>query len=135
MTPLFGDVDTSLGKFATEMKAQGIWDDVVVLTVSDFGRTLTSNGKGTDHAWGGNHFIAGGKVRGGRILGKYPNDLTDNGDTNIGRGRVVPTTPWESMWYGVASWFGVPATDMPTVLPNAANFPTQLFDQATLFQP
>jgi uncharacterized protein YceK len=35
----------------------GIWDGVTVVTVSDFGRTLTSNGLGTDHAWGGNHFI------------------------------------------------------------------------------
>jgi len=30
------------------------------------GRTLTSNGKGSDHGWGGNHLVMGGAVRGGR---------------------------------------------------------------------
>ena len=49
----FQTIDTALKNFVTEMKAQGIWDDVVIMTMSDFGRKLTPNGRGTDHAWGG----------------------------------------------------------------------------------
>lgn len=135
LDPLFGDIDTGLGNFANEMKAQGVWDDVVVLSVSDFGRTLTSNGRGTDHAWGGNHFVAGGKVNGKQMFGKYPAGLTDSAETNIGRGRVIPTTPWESVWKGIVQWFGVGANQLDEVLPNAKNFPADVtFELEELFK-
>ena len=49
---------------------------VTLLSVSDFGRTLTSNGAGTDHGWGGNNVVLGGAVRGKQILGAFPDDLT-----------------------------------------------------------
>ena len=64
------DIDAALGLFEAEMKAQGTWDAVTVVTVSDFGRTLTFNGLGTDHAWGGNYFVAGGNVSGTQIHGR-----------------------------------------------------------------
>lgn len=104
------------------MIAQGVWQNVTIVTVSDFGRTLTSNGLGTDHAWGelslfriallwrtfntpfgvpvptgGNHFVLGGDVAGGKIHGKFPSRFT-SGENDIGRGRVLPTTAWEAMW-------------------------------------
>ena len=123
LDPLFGDVDSGLKSFVQEMKSQGIWNDVVVLSVSDFGRTLTSNGQGTDHAWGGNHFVASGSLKGGKMLGTFPNSLTDDGDRSIGRGRVIPSSPWELVWNGIAQWFGVENTQMNKVLPNAQNFP------------
>jgi uncharacterized protein (DUF1501 family) len=66
---LLDDVDDAVGDFKREMKAQGMWDNVALVSVSDFARTLTSNGVGTDHAWGGNHFITGGSVNGGKIFG------------------------------------------------------------------
>ena len=114
------------------MTAQNVWNDVVVLSVSDFGRTLTSNGQGTDHAWGGNHFMASGSLKGGVMFGKYPSSLTDDGEYSIGRGRVIPSSPWEAMWRPIAQWFGVLGAQMNEVLPNAANFPglptaTQVF--------
>jgi hypothetical protein len=46
-------------------RAQNVWEDVLVVSISEFGRTLTDNGQGTDHAWGGNHFLAGGGIHGG----------------------------------------------------------------------
>ena len=52
-----------------------MWDDTVVVVQSEFARTLTSNGAGTDHAWGGNTLVLGGSVKGGRILGSYPDRL------------------------------------------------------------
>merc|ERR1711865_1176733 len=72
---LMTDVDQSLKVFVAELKAQGLWENVTIVTVSDFGRTLSSNGRGSDHAWGGNHFVLGGSVNGGKIFGKFPPSL------------------------------------------------------------
>ena len=119
------EVDAALASFEAEMRLQGLWDNVTVVQASEFGRTLTCNGLGTDHAWGGNVFLYGGSIRGGRVHGRYPSDLTEAGDYNIGRGRLLPTTPWESLWHAVAQWFGVEdGDDMATVLPNLNNFPS-----------
>jgi uncharacterized protein (DUF1501 family) len=132
---LMGLVDAALGAFEEEMKAQSLWDNVVVVTASDFGRTLTSNGFGTDHAWGGNSFMVGGGVKGAQILGQYPSDLTDNSDLNIGRGRLIPTTSLDAMWHGVAQWMGVEEARMDEVLPNRGNFPAgSMFTSGDLFE-
>lgn len=92
------------------------------MSASEFARTLISNGAGTDHAWAGNYFVAGGSVKGGRIHGQFLSDFTENGDLNIGQGRVIPTTPWEGVWNALAEWFGVSSSDSNTVLPNKQNF-------------
>ena len=47
-------------------------NNVTLFTASDFGRTLTSNGDGTDHGWGSHHFVMGGAVNGGDIYGRFP---------------------------------------------------------------
>jgi cullin-associated NEDD8-dissociated protein 1 len=135
--PLFESINNGLDEFQQEMKAQGAWDDVIVLVISDFARTITSNGKGTDHGWGGNYFIAGGKVNGGKIFGKYPEALgqTPNSLINKGRGILIPTSPWDAVWAGIAEWMGVPANKMDTVLPNVANFPeSTILRKAELFK-
>ena len=130
---MVSSTDTAIGKFATELKAQGVWDNVTIVAVSDFGRTLTGNTRGTDHGWGGNYYVAGGAVRGGRVLGTFPERLAeDDCDVNIGRGRLLPTLPFDAMWHGVLKWMG--ARNVSTVLPNAANFPReQIFGQGELF--
>lgn len=132
----FVQIDAALAAFTAEMKSQGIWDSVALLEASDFGRTLGTNGQGTDHAWGGHYFLLGGKVRGGQILGQFPPSLLETSDTNIGRnGRMLPTTPWEGIWSGLAEWFGVEASRLPNVLPNAPNFPaSQVYDKSQLFR-
>lgn len=117
-------VNGAIASFVDEMKAQGIWEQVTLLTASDFGRTLGSNGAGTDHAWGGHYAILGGSVNGGRIHGQYPSALDEHSDVNIGRNhRMLPTTPWEMIWYGIAEWFGADIDgSLDELLPNAANF-------------
>ena len=117
-------VNDALAAFVAEMKSQEIWDNIVIVTGSDFARTLTPNsGDGTDHAWAGNYFMMGGNVNGSRILGSYPDDLTEEGPVNIGRGRLIPTLPWEAAWKGIAQWMGVANTcDLDYVLPNRGNF-------------
>ena len=122
----FAQIDGALSEFVAEMQAMGVWDDVVLLSASDFGRTLSSNGLGTDHGWGGHNFMIGGGLNGGKVLGRYPNatQLGEGGALNIGRGRVIPTTSWEAVWEPVAQWMGVEdEAQLATVLPNLANFP------------
>ena len=64
------------------MKAMGVWDQVALQSLYEFGRTMTSNGRGTDHGWGGNHFVIGGAVRGGVMHGTYP-ELRTGGPNSI----------------------------------------------------
>ena len=130
-------VDKAIKRLKDEMTAEGIWDDVLVVSASDFGRKLVSNGGGTDHAWGGNYFIAGGSVRGGQILGDYPSRLDETCELNIRNsgGRFIPSTSWEAVWSPVAEWFGVDSSKIDGVLPNKANFPaSDIFDRSDLFE-
>lgn len=123
MELLMSSVDDALASFEAEMQLQGLWNNVTIVQASEFGRTITSNGDGSDHAWGGNYWIAGGAVRGGQILGDFPADLSEDSDLNLGRGRLIPTTSWEHIWSAIGEWFGVSNEGMSSVLPRRANFP------------
>lgn len=118
---LFAELDAALEAFWKELGHLGLQDQVVLFSASDFGRTLTSNGQGSDHAWGGNHFVLGGGLQGGRIYGEYPL-LATGGPQDIGRGRLLPTTSVDAYGAELASWFGVPPSELTTVFPNADNF-------------
>lgn len=122
-------VDAALGAFWDQLVALGVEDTVTLFSASDFGRTLTSNGRGSDHAWGGNVFALGGGVRGGRIFGDYPglaiNPAAGGPERNpldTGRGRLIPTTSCDGLFAELALWLGVPRSSLPLVLPNIGNF-------------
>ena len=116
------ELDTALRNFVDELKAQDAWDDTIIVVTSDFGRSLTLNGReGSDHAWGGHYMLMGGGIDGGKILGQYPDDLTEAGPLNIGRGRIMPTMSWDAVWNGVSEWAGVTENEMERVLPNLKN--------------
>jgi uncharacterized protein (DUF1501 family) len=121
-------VDEAIGPFVTAVKNIGLWNSTTLFTCSDFGRTLTSNGDGSDHGWGGNTFVLGGQVRGGMIYGKYPRLAeTVGGAANpldTGRGRFVPTTPVEKYLEEILLWYGINPTDLNTILPNRSRFST-----------
>jgi uncharacterized protein (DUF1501 family) len=137
----FRELNKSLDLLITELKLQGVWNDVTIVIASEFGRTLTPNsGGGSDHAWGGNYAIIGGDVKGGRVLGQYPTDLTEKGPLNVGRGRFIPTTSWDAVWNGIAQWMGVATeTELDYCLPNrkatsgVSGF-SNLFSRSDLFQ-
>ena len=124
---LLGLLDGALGAFQRALELSGLANDVVTFTCSDFGRTLRSNGRGTDHAWGGNAIVMGGPVQGGRIFGTYPQfnqvgaDLFGPLDVGYG-GRMLPTTSVDAYFAEMLRWFGVSSTSMPYILPNVANF-------------
>ena len=106
-----------------------------VVCVSDFGRTLTSNGQGSDHGWGGNYWVLGGGVKGKQMLGEFPERLAEfESDHNIGRGRVIPTTPWEAVWSAVAEWLGIQDKVLDKIVPHAKNFKAGIFKQRDLFR-
>ncbi len=120
---LFGELDAAYGAFRQEMEAKGIWNQVTLITVSDFARTLNPNGNhGVDHAWAGSYVMMGGAVKGGQIHGVYPDNLTDDGERMLGRGRSIPNTSWEVPFKATAEWFGCAADDMPEILPNMDSF-------------
>jgi uncharacterized protein (DUF1501 family) len=82
---------------------------------------------------GGNHFMFGGAVKGGKVLGRYPSDFNES-EMVLSRGRMIPDTPWDAMWLGTAEWFGIPANKMLEVLPMHKNFPpSALYNKTELF--
>jgi len=125
----------AVATFWAEIKAQGLEDNVVVVQGSEFGRTITPNSnQGSDHAWGGNYFMFGGDVKGGKIMGEYPKSFSESDPTNIGRGRLIPTTSWDAMFYALAQWMGITEQDdIDAVLPNNQNFGCNLFTDYDLF--
>ena len=102
----------------------GVSQDVTTFTMSDFGRTLTSNGDGSDHGWGGHSLIIGDGVAGRDIYGTYP-DLSLGSNDDVGGGRMIPTTSADQYAATLSRWFGVDELDMPMVAPNIANFGIQ----------
>ena len=118
-------LDDALSAFWRSLGELGVGDEVCLFSCSDFGRTLRSNGRGTDHAWGGNSLVLGGCVNGSRIYGDYP----DAGDLRIGagldvgsNGRLLPTTSCDEYFAELALWFGLEPSELSDVLPNIGNF-------------
>jgi len=114
-------VSKALSEFASALVELGVDDAVTTFTASDFGRTLSSNGRGSDHAWGGNHMVMGPAVPGGDIYGVFPN-LYPGNNLDTGRGRLIPTTSVDAYFAQLALWFGVPTADLPLILPNIGRF-------------
>ena len=115
-------LDGAIGALYGALTDLGLQDQVAICTISDFGRTLTSNGQGSDHAWGGNNMIIGGAVNGGTILGEYPELSLDHPRNLDERGRMIPKVSVDEFYAELALWFGVSPNDLSYVLPNIGNF-------------
>ena len=99
----------------------GVAHQVTTFTASDFGRTLTSNGDGSDHGWGSHQLVLGGAVAGQRCVGQLP-AMAVNGPDDVGQGRLLPTTSVDQLGATLAQWFGVSASDMALVFPHIGEF-------------
>lgn len=114
-------IANGLSEFRDALVELGVFDQVTTFTISDFGRTLTSNGRGSDHGWGGHHVVMGGDVAGGVLYGDYPL-LAANAPLDVGRGIYAPTTSTDAYFAELALWFGVSPADLEFVLPNVGTF-------------
>lgn len=118
---LLSKLDGALDAFYNATVEMGVASQVTTFTASDFGRTLTSNGNGSDHGWGSHHFILGGDVDGGKFYGTAPH-ISITSDDQVGQGRLLPSTSVDEYSTTLASWFGVAASDLALVAPNIGRF-------------
>ena len=116
--------------FDTTLAAIGAANQVTTFTASDFGRTFTSNGDGTDHGWGSHHLVMGGAVRGGNLYGRFPtlgaknpgNNNFDSSPDQLGNGSLLPGTSVDQLGATLGRWFGLSDAQLLDVFPNLANF-------------
>lgn len=114
-------VDNAVRAFYDATVDLGVDTSTTLFSSSDFARTLTSNGNGSDHAWGSNVFVVGGAVKGKKVYGQFPR-LYDGYNRDTGRGRFIPSTSVDQYGAELASWFGVSDDCLSTVFPNWNNF-------------
>lgn len=107
--------------FMSTLQARGLLNDVMLFTASDFGRTLASNGDGSDHGWGSHHLVAGGAVRGRQIVGRFPVTALGTAD-DLGSGRLLPGTSVTELAATLGGWMGLNHGELTQVLPNLGNF-------------
>ncbi|MBB3196736.1 DUF1501 domain-containing protein [Roseateles terrae] len=121
---LLQQVGGAMASFDAALQELGVANNVTTFTASDFGRTLSSNGDGSDHGWGSHHLVMGGAVKGGRFYGTLPS-VSVNGPDDVGQGRLLPTTAVDQLAATLALWMGVSPSDLPSVLPGIGNFSNQ----------
>ena len=120
---MLGVVSRAIGDLYNALEEIGLERQVSLFTISDFARTLTSNGNGSDHAWGGNAIVAGGAVNGGDVYGQYPDlYIQDNPLMVSRRGNLIPTTAADQYFAELCLWFGISPNDLSIILPNIRNF-------------
>jgi uncharacterized protein (DUF1501 family) len=127
--PLLKQVADAMRAFDSALTDLNLQNQVTTFTASDFGRTLTSNGDGSEHGWGSHHFVMGGAVRGRRLFGTAPIlESTGYGNDDVDLGRLLPSTSVDQLAATLATWFGVSRTDLSTVLPQIDNYSNRDID-------
>jgi uncharacterized protein (DUF1501 family) len=127
---LYARIAHALAYFDTTLGALGARNNVTTFSASDFGRTFTSNGDGTDHGWGSHHFLMGGAVKGGDLYGSFPvlglknanNSNFDSSPDQLGNGAMLPGTSVDQLGATLGRWFGLSDTQIADIFPNLANF-------------
>jgi uncharacterized protein (DUF1501 family) len=118
----------ALGYWDDATRKMGVDENVTLFTASDFGRAFSSNGDGTDHGWGGHHFVLGGAVRGGDIYGRFPQyGRSDGGggftsDDQLTDGALLPAISVDQYAATLGAWMGLSDGDLGDVLPHLKNF-------------
>lgn len=118
---LLGNVSASLAAFQNALTELRVADQVVTFTQSDFGRTLTSNGDGTDHGWGGHQLVLGNPVRGREIYGIMPR-LELGGPDDIDAGRIVPSLGVQQYAATLLRWWGLDEAQIDAAVPGLGLF-------------
>eukprot|EP01035_Chromulina_nebulosa_P058651 gene58651-80317_t len=89
--PLMARLSEAMSAFQDYINTNDLGSKVTAFTASDFGRTLSSNGNGSDHGWGSHHFVVGGAVKGQALYGTPPpisvgNTSADEDQWHVGQG-------------------------------------------------
>jgi len=121
---LLAGVASALKSFYDATVELGVAAQVTAFTASDFGRTLSINGDGSDHGWGGHHLVLGGAVRGKRFYGQAP-VIAVGGPDDVGQGRLLPSTAVDQFAATLATWFGIGESELPSVVPGITNYTTR----------
>lgn len=121
MATMMPIVSNAMKSFYDLLTAMGVENNVTLFQASEFGRSLSSNSAGSDHGWGGNTFVMGGAVKGGQVLGTYP-DVFKGNPLDTDRGILIPSTSVDQLAAELAMWMGVAKSDLPLVLPNISRF-------------
>ena len=124
---LMRELNHSVRSFYNAMVELGVSDKVTTFTASDFGRTLTSNGDGTDHGWGSHQMVMGDAIDGGKFFGNMP-ELVIGSNDDIGEGRIIPTTSMDQYAASLAGWYGLAGSQITETFPNLANFNSQTLE-------
>ncbi len=130
LSDLYARINHAMMYFDTTMGALNARNQVTTFTASDFGRTFTSNGDGTDHGWGSHHFVMGGAVNGGDLYGRFPtlamknanNSNFDGSNDQLNNGSLLPVNSVDQLGSTLGLWFGASDTQLAGVFPNLANF-------------
>jgi uncharacterized protein (DUF1501 family) len=129
-TELMAKLSHALAYFDTTLTAMGAQNKVTTFTASDFGRTFTSNGDGTDHGWGAHHFVMGGAVKGGDLYGNFPvlglknakDNQFDSSPNQLGNGSLLPEISVDQYGSTLGRWFGLNDGQLLDVFPNLSSF-------------
>ena len=124
---LLKTLDEALNVFYRATDTMGVASNVTTMTMSDFGRTLRSNGQGSDHGWGGHQLVLGGAVKGGRIVGSFPMPALGTA-VDVGEGRLLPAIASDAYIATLATWMGAATSDLAVIVPNLTRFNTQSID-------
>jgi uncharacterized protein (DUF1501 family) len=124
---LLGKVSDAMTAFFNATVELGVANKVTAFTASDFGRTLSSNGDGSDHGWGSHHFMVGGAVKGAAFYGTPPpvsvgSTAAAQDQWHVGQGRLLPSTSVDQYAATLGSWFGVADGELAGILPNLRHF-------------
>jgi uncharacterized protein (DUF1501 family) len=120
---LLGEISDAVTAFYLATEELAVADKVTTFSASDFGRTFTSNGRGSDHGWGSHHFVVGGAVQGGKLFGTFPEHVVGGNNDSGNQGNWIPTTSTEAYAATLGRWFGANETTLDTVFPRLINFP------------
>jgi len=116
------ELDEAVAAFQSAMIELGLWNDVLLFTMSDFGRSMVDNGDGCDHGWGGHHFVMGGSIRGQQIYGDIPEADLSHPQYTGARGRLIPTTSVEQHAAALGRWYGLDKGELDRIFPNLNRF-------------
>jgi len=119
---LISELDAAMASFHGTVEELGLGSSVTAFTASDFGRTLTSNGDGTDHGWSGHYMVMGNCVRGGRLYGDMPDYSIDGPDDTGDNGRLIPKTSVNQYGAVLGQWMGLSDSELNDVFPDLSNF-------------